>query len=132
MLKYDSILVANCDVSVYALYVYTCTEYSYVVCVQCLQRFFSVHIYIATSSSLKGLGLSLLLDSIGPGVLLHATSQGDIASVQEILEKHPHQVLIRTSLTSEASPPSRIMHTMFLSMCILYPSIIRPSSDAIL
>jgi ankyrin repeat protein len=37
-------------------------------------------------------GLSLLLDSLGPSILIHAAARGDISTVQTFLERNPHQV----------------------------------------
>lgn len=37
-------------------------------------------------------GLSLLIDSLGPGILVHATARGDINTIQTFLQRHPDQV----------------------------------------
>lgn len=39
-------------------------------------------------------GLSMFVDSLGPGILVHATSNGDTAAVQAYLDKNPDQVCI--------------------------------------
>lgn len=47
---------------------------------------------IARRSLFPGGGLGLLLDSLGPSILVHATSNGDIDTVKIFLEKNSHQV----------------------------------------
>lgn len=61
-----------------------------------LSLFMSIYAWTLVSSAgrqfLPLSGLGVLADSLGPGILVHATSNGDIATVQAYLDKNPHQV----------------------------------------
>ena len=54
-------------------------------------------------------GLSLLIDTLGPGILVHATARGDINTIQTFLQRHPDQV-IRTYI---------LPHSLVLQLSLL-------------
>lgn len=51
-----------------------------------------VSLFSAGGRLLPLTGLGLLVGGLGPGILVHATSSGDLATVQAYLENNPHQV----------------------------------------